>query len=124
LLLTLVAAVPVYWHSEAQASTAALPRSAWRASSPIRIAQADSDDQGGVSSAAMAKYVAVYRDMQRDRGLTVKQAAAGQGMSLAEFRKLEGRIERDSAARSQARKELQAAAKGPVASPVPSPGSN
>jgi hypothetical protein len=122
LLMLVAAAPPIFWRGQAQATVA--QSSARCAFNATRMAQADNDKQGEVPPEAITKYVAVYRDMQRDRGLTVEQAAAKEGMSLAEFRKLEGSIERNSPARGQARKELQAAAKGSVASPAPSPRSN
>lgn len=122
LLLMLVATLPIGWHGQARAATPAARWSARPTLGPALIAQAGNDKQdGGVTPGAIAQYVAVYRDMQRDRGLSVKQAAANQGMSLAQFRQLEGRVERDSAARNQAREELQAAAKSSAASPIPSP---
>ena len=72
------------------------------------------DDQGGdeeVPTAQLEKYVSVYKAMQRNRSLTVEQAAASQGLTLQEFRELENRVQRDDAALQQARDELQAAAK-------------
>ena len=79
----------------------------------IDLAQDEDDNDSAIPPDSIAKYVAVYRDMQRNRGLTVEQAVAKEGMSLADFRKLEGQIERDDAAREQVRDQLQAAAKGP-----------
>lgn len=67
-------------------------------------------DEGEVSPAEIDKYVAVYRAMHRDHALTVEQAAAQQGMSVAAFRALENRVERDSAAMERARDELQQSA--------------
>jgi len=72
-------------------------------------------DEGGgdeteVTPAEIHKYVAVYRAMHRDHALTVEQAAAQQGMSVAAFRALENRVERDSAAMERARDELQESA--------------
>jgi hypothetical protein len=75
-----------------------------------RLAQ-DSDDNtdSGVPPDQVEKYVAVYKDMQRDRSLTVDTAAAKEGLSVAEFRELEQKIERDDAAREHVRNELQGA---------------
>jgi hypothetical protein len=76
-----------------------------------RFAQeSDSDEDNGVSSEQVEKYVAVYREMQRNRSLTVETAAAKEGLSLSEFRQLEQKIERDDDSRERARTELQAAA--------------
>jgi hypothetical protein len=47
--------------------------------------------------------------MQRDHNLTVEQAAAAQGLTVAAFRELEQRIEHNEVAREEAR---QALAKG------------
>ncbi|HZO82057.1 MAG TPA: hypothetical protein VFB33_10230 [Candidatus Binataceae bacterium] len=66
------------------------------------LAQNDQD----VSSADIEKYVAVYRAMQHNHSLDVEQAAAAQGLKLHAFRELEERIERNDAAREQARREL------------------
>ena len=72
------------------------------------VAQADkktgTDEQ--VSSDEIKKYVAVYIAMQRDHTLTVEKAAASQGLTVAAFRELEGRIEHDENARDQARRAL------------------
>jgi hypothetical protein len=79
----------------------------------IWLAQDDSDSgDTDVSPADIAKYVAVSSAMQRNRSLTIDQAAAGQGLSIQAFRELEQRIEHDDAAREQVRDELQAAAAG------------
>ena len=68
------------------------------------------NEDSEVAPAQVEKYVAVYKDMQRDRRLTVETAAAKEGLSVAEFRDLERRIGRDEALRQQVRRELQAAA--------------
>jgi hypothetical protein len=75
------------------------------------IAQ-DDDDSGDsdIAPSAVEKYVAIYRDMQQNRSLTVEQAAAKEGLSLAAFRDLEQKIEKDDGARQHVRDELQAAA--------------
>ena len=78
-----------------------------------------------VSSSEVQKYVAVYDAMHRDHKLTVQQAAAAQGLSVAEFRNLEQRVEQNEAARKQARGELMKRAerhqKTPPASVEPTP---
>jgi len=74
----------------------------------VVVGQADqktgTDEQ--VSPDEIKKYVAVYIAMQRDHTLTVERAAAGQGLTVAAFRELEGRIEHDESARDQARQAL------------------
>ncbi len=75
------------------------------------IAQDDNDsDEIEVPPGDIEKYVAVYKAMQRDRTLTVDQAATQNGLTLQTFRDLESRVERDDAALQRARDELQAAA--------------
>jgi hypothetical protein len=74
------------------------------------LGQNDEDEQSEVSTDQIEKYVSVYKAMQRNRSLTVDQAAAQQGLTLQQFRELENRVQRDDAALQQARDELQAAA--------------
>jgi hypothetical protein len=76
------------------------------------VGQNDDADENEVSTDEVEKYVSVYKAMQRDRSLTVIQAAAAQGLTLEQFRQLENRVQRDEAALQQARDELQAAAQG------------
>jgi hypothetical protein len=80
-------------------------------SNRFTLAQGD-DDSGDVDipPSEVEKYVAIYRDMQKDRGLTVEQAAAKEGLSLAAFRDLEQKVERDDTAREHVRDELQQSA--------------
>lgn len=72
-----------------------------------------------VSSAEVQKYVAVYDAMHRNRKLTLQQAAAAQGLSVAEFRNLEQRVEQNEAARKQARGELMKRAERHQKTPPP-----
>lgn len=75
------------------------------------VAQDDNNSEElEVSPDQIEKYVAVYKAMQRDRTLTVDQAATRQGLTVQAFRDLESRIQRDGAAQQRARDELQAAA--------------
>lgn len=86
-----------------------------------RIVQ--NDDQGEdaeVPADQVEKYIAVYKAMQRNRGLTIEKAAARQGMTVEQFRNLENRIQRDDAAMQHVRDELQAsAARAPASSSTP-----
>jgi hypothetical protein len=77
------------------------------------------DDNPEVPPAQVDKYVAVYKAMQRDHGLTVEEAASKQGMTLAAFRSIEDKIERDDVLRERVRKALRPA---PEESPSPSAG--
>jgi hypothetical protein len=77
---------------------------------PAVVGQNDDADENEVSTDEVEKYVSVYKAMQRNRSLTVDQAAAAQGLTIEQFRQLENRVQRDDAALQQARDELQAAA--------------
>ena len=72
------------------------------------VVQVDEDTQANeqVPPDEIKKYVAVYIAMQRDHNLTVEQAAAAQGLTVAAFRELEQRIEHNEVARDQARQAL------------------
>ncbi len=69
------------------------------------------EDSGGedtdVPPQDVEKYIKVYRAMQQNRNLTVEQAAAQQGLSVAAFRSLENRIERNDALREHVRNSLR-----------------
>jgi hypothetical protein len=82
----------------------------------FQVAQDTGDDEKEVPPADVEKYIQTYKAMQKDRGLTVEQAAAKQGLTLSQFRSLEDKIERDDALREHVRKALQAP--GPKASPT------
>jgi hypothetical protein len=79
-------------------------------SAPRLVQDSDDDADSEIPPDQVEKYVAVYKDMQRNRSLTVETAAAKEGLSVAEFRELERKIGRDDAAREHVRTELQAAA--------------
>lgn len=81
----------------------------------IVLAQADEN----VTQAQLDKYIAVYKAMQRNHGLTVEQAAAAQGLTLDQFRDVERRIERNDVARNAVRHAL---AKSAAQSTPSSPG--
>ena len=70
----------------------------------------DDSNDSEVPPDQVEKYVAVYKDMQRNRSLTVATAAAQEGLTVAEFRDLERKVGRDEAAREHVRTELQAGA--------------
>ncbi len=96
---------PVPGHADALAAVAAP-----RPPASLLAQDGDSDEDTEVSSDQIEKYVAVYKDMQRDRNLTVEQAAAKEGLTLTQFRELEQKIGHDDLATERARNELQAAA--------------
>jgi hypothetical protein len=92
-----------------------------QSSTPFLVQDGDQGDNNEVPAASIGKYVSVYKAMQRDRRLTVEQAAAQEGLTMQEFRNLEGRVERSDTAREQARQELQAAAASPSPTPAALP---
>ena len=61
--------------------------------------------------------------MQRNHSLTIEQATATQGLTVAAFRDLEQRIESDDLARDDARRALAAPAQAdaPTATPKAQP---
>ena len=75
--------------------------------------------QSGVSPEQLQRYVAVYRAMQHNHGLTIEKAAAAQGLSVPAFRDLEQRIESDELARDDARRALAAPAGQATSQPQP-----
>jgi len=112
------------------ASTPAIASTAGRtsAASPAYLAQddgrlykdsqrraQDDDSQGDdtdVPPQDVDKYIKVYKAMQQNRGLTVEQAAAQQGLSVSDFRALENRIERNDALRQHVVESLKPQAGG------------
>ena len=67
------------------------------------------DDEAEVPTSQVDKYINVYEAMQKDHNLTVEQAASKQNLTVAQFRQLEGRIERDDTLRERVRKALRRA---------------
>jgi hypothetical protein len=84
-----------------------------------RIAQAEPDtdtdtdntdeEDKEVPPAEVDKYINVNVAMQKDHNLTVEQAASKQGMTVAQFRTIEGKIERDDTLRERVRTALRKA---------------
>ncbi len=68
------------------------------------------DDDTDVPTSQVDKYISVYEAMQKDHNLTIEQAASKQGLTVAQFRELEGRIERDDTLRERVSKALRHAA--------------
>jgi hypothetical protein len=72
------------------------------------VAQDETDDEEkDVPTSQVDKYISVYEAMQKDHSLTVEQAASKQGLTVAQFRQLENRIERDDMLRERVRKALR-----------------
>src|SRR5208282_4847822 len=66
-----------------------------------------SPDDTDVPPQEVDKYIKVYKAMQQNHSLTVEQAAAQQGLSVADFRSLEDRIQRNDALLAHVRESLR-----------------
>jgi len=78
------------------------------AESAAPAAQEESDDEDKeVPTSQVDKYISIYEAMQKDHNLTIEQAASRQGLTVTQFRELEGRIERDDTLRERVRKALR-----------------
>jgi len=77
---------------------------------PAAPVETDDDEDTDVPTGQVDKYISVYEAMQKDHNLTIEQAASKQGLTVAQFRELEGRIERDDTLRERVRKALRHAA--------------
>jgi hypothetical protein len=76
------------------------------ATAPAPASETDEDDKD-VPTNQVDKYISVYESMQKDHGLTVEQATSKQGLTVAQFREIEGKIERDDTLRERVRKALR-----------------
>ena len=95
------------------------PVYAWTGNAPTRLAaqapaavptdDTASDDDRDVPNSQVEKYINAYKAMQKDHSMTAEQAASKQGLTIAQFRSLEGRIERDDTLRERVRKALRTA---------------
>jgi hypothetical protein len=79
------------------------------ATAPAPARETDEDDKD-VPTSQVDKYISVYEAMQKDHNLTVEQAASKQGLTVAQFRRLENKIESDDVLRERVRKALRHAA--------------
>jgi hypothetical protein len=85
------------------------------ASAPSLVQDDDTPSAGDdaeVPPKMVEKYTNAYKAMQKDHNLTADQAAAAQGLTIAQFRSIEGRIERDDTLRERVRKALRASTPG------------
>jgi cell division septum initiation protein DivIVA len=87
-----------------------IPASAIASRTRITQADTDTDDDKDIPPAQVDKYINVNLAMQKNHGLTVEQAASQQGMTVDQFRSLEGKIERDDTLRERVRTALRKAA--------------
>ena len=77
---------------------------------PPEPSDGSDEDDKDVPTSQVDKYISVYEAMQKDRNLTVDQAAPQQGLTVAQFRALENKIEADDTLRERVRKALRHAA--------------
>ena len=84
----------------------ALQLAAEPATAPAPPEETDEDDKD-VPTSQVDKYISVYESMQKDHNLTVEQATSKQGLTVAQFRSIEGKIERDDTLRERVRKALR-----------------
>ena len=87
-----------------------IPASAIASRARVTQADTDTDDDKDIPPAQVDKYINVNLAMQKNHGLTVEQAASQQGMTVDQFRSLEGKIERDDTLRERVRTALRKAA--------------
>jgi hypothetical protein len=76
-------------------------------SAPTSPSDAGDEDDKDVPTSQVDKYINVYEAMQKDHNLTVEQAASKQGLTVAQFRSLENKIENDDTLRERVRKALR-----------------
>jgi hypothetical protein len=94
------------WSAPSQLRDRAPQFAAEPATAPAPAEETDEDDKD-VPTNQVDKYISVYESMQKDHGLTVEQATSKQGLTVAQFREIEGKIERDDTLRERVRKALR-----------------
>lgn len=98
-----------------QLPAAAQDRLAAAAAAPDSVTPEDvgnDDDDKDLPPSQVEKYINAYKAMQKDHSLTADQAASKEGLTIAQFRTIEGRIERDDTLRARVRKALRNATPG------------
>jgi hypothetical protein len=108
---SLVSAGQIGWHDgsprvKSQLRHHALQVAAEPATAPAPPEETDDDDKD-VPTSQVDKYISVYESMQKDHNLTVEQASSKQGLTVEQFRSIEGKIERDDTLRERVRKALR-----------------
>ncbi|MGH7923582.1 MAG: hypothetical protein ACREQH_03210 [Candidatus Binatus sp.] len=98
------------WPASSSQPRAQTVQLAAEAAGPAASPAATDDDDQDVPTSQVDKYINVYAAMQKDHSLTVEQAALKQGLTVAQFRALENKIEADDTLRERARKALRHAA--------------
>ena len=94
------------WSAPSQLRDRAQLLAAEPATAPAPPEETDEDDKD-VPTNQVDKYISVYESMQKDHNLTVEQATSKQGLTVAQFREIEGKIERDDTLRERVRKALR-----------------
>jgi len=94
------------WSAPSQLRDRAQQLAAEPATAPAPPEETDEDDKD-VPTNQVDKYISVYESMQKDHNLTVDQATSKQGLTVAQFRQIEGKIERDDTLRERVRKALR-----------------
>jgi hypothetical protein len=92
---------------KSQPGNRALQLAAEPATAPAPPSETDEEDDKDVPTNQVDKYISVYESMQKDHNLTVEQATSKQGLTVAQFREIEGKIERDDTLRERVRKALR-----------------
>jgi hypothetical protein len=95
---------------EAQLRHHTMQLAAEPATAPAPASETDEADDKDVPTSQVDKYISVYESMQKDHNLTVEQATSKQGLTVAQFRALENKIEADDTLRERVRKALRHAA--------------
>ncbi len=98
--------VSIAWSAPSQLRERASQLAAEPATAPAPPEETDEDDKD-VPTNQVDKYISVYESMQKDHNLTVDQATSKQGLTVAQFRAIEGKIERDDTLRERVRKALR-----------------
>ena len=96
----------IVWSAPSQSRERARRLAAEPATAPAPAEETDEDDKD-VPTNQVDKYISVYESMQKDHNLTVDQATSKQGLTVAQFRQIEGKIERDDTLRERVRKALR-----------------
>lgn len=108
-IIAIICAIGTLPVSAAWSATRQVTQIAAEPSAPSSPSETDEDDKD-VPTSQVDKYISVYESMQKDHNLTVEQAASKQGLTVAQFRSLENKIENDDTLRERVRKALRQAA--------------
>ena len=95
---------------DSQVQPRTLQLAAEPATAPAPPSETDEEDDKDVPTSQVDKYISVYESMQKDHNITVEQATSKQGLTVAQFRALENKIEADDTLRERVRKALRHAA--------------